>query len=312
MEYLRLRKILPALAGVGLVILAAGPLQADGGGTATIDFREQISATRPEAWAMRFFGAATQSTGFGAPVNRRFGALDLGLEMGTIPHLSAAQRTVGFDGTKTEDLNRAPAIARPHAALGIGAGFSLVADWVPPLELDHAKANVVTLALERSLFTSDTWSLGARLGVGSGKIEGDITCPRSVVAAGNDPVRNPYQCQSPSHDAQRYHWKTAGLTLGRTLIPNLSGHVSASVWRLNGVFRVDAEYAGLADRSRLAYTGNDWGGAVGLDWSRSDRWRVSGEVFYSPLDVVRNVNGRGAKQHDDFWNLRLLATYHLR
>ena len=313
MKRSRFVAMLPTLAGIGLVILAAARVHAEEEEPPeTLDFREQLSATRPEAWAMRYFGAATQSTGISAPVSRRLGALELGLEFGNIPHLSVEQRTVGFNGTKTEDLNRVPVIARPHAALGIGGGFSLVADWVPPLEIDDVKADVVTVALERPFFISDTWSLGGRLGAGSGRIEGDITCPRAAVAAGDDPVRNPYECNAPSHDKQQYHWKTAGLTVGRTLTPNLSAHASASVWRLNGVFRVNADYEEYDDYTRLAYEGNDWGGALGLDWARSGgSWRFGGEVFYSPLDVTRNIDGRPTRRHDDFWNVRVLASYRL-
>src|SRR5690348_960749 len=96
------RARLSATAGALLLALSA-PLFAD-------SFREELDRRRPEAWAMRYFAAATLSTGVGIPVSRRRGDFDLGLEADSIPYLSTEQRTVGFHGTKVEDLNRSPAV----------------------------------------------------------------------------------------------------------------------------------------------------------------------------------------------------------
>jgi hypothetical protein len=303
------KSALPTLLLAAALLFAAGPARAE-----RLDSREEIAAERPEAWAMRFFAAATQSTGFGVPERRGLGAIDLGAEIGSLPRLSERERTVGFDGTKTEDLNRAPAIVRPRLAVGIGGGFSLVADYVPPVEMDGIKPEVVSLAIERPLWESGRWRLGARLGAGSGNLEGDITCTRKEAAAGDDPIANPFGCESASHDAQRFHWKNAEVELGHVFAgaPALEAHLAVSAWRLDGVFRVDADYSGIEDYSRLAYHGTDWGVATGITWRRGPAWRFAGELFYAPLDVVRDPFGDGKKTTDAFWNLRLAIHYRLR
>jgi len=277
-----------------------------------LDVREQLDATRPEAWAMRFFAAALQSTGVGVDPRRSLGEVGVALELANVPQLSASQRTVGMHGTKTEDLNRSPLVARPRLSVGIGGGFSLVADWIPPVTLDGAKPDVATLTLERPLYESQAWRLGFRLGAGSGRVDGDFTCPRSVAAAGADPRRNPYACESASSDSERFHWKSLELGIERRLTPRVGAHVAATLWRLDGTFRAHAHWAGLDDTTRLAYVGNDWGVAGGLDWTVDPGWRLSGELFYAPLDVLRSPTDVGHSQNDPFWNLRLLVAYRLR
>ena len=296
------RARLSATAGALLLALSA-PLFAQ-------SFREELDARRPEAWAMRYYAAATLSTGVGVPASRRRGAFELGLEADSIPYLSQEQRTVGFHGTKLEDLNRTPALARPRAALGLGGDVSLVVDWVPPVEVNRTRANVVSVALERPLLKTDAWSIGARLGGGSGNIRGDFTCPQAEAAAGDDPVRNPFECAAPSHDVQSYHWQSASLVAARQLTSSLAAYASASVWRLDALFRVNALHGGDDDHNRLAYAGYDWGGAVGLDWSRG-LWDLGAEVFYAPLDVIRDVTGRGPARRDDLVNFRLRTSYKL-
>jgi hypothetical protein len=288
--------------------VVSGALHADGPNESG---REELSAQRPEAWAMRYFAAALQSTGVSAPLSRPRGAYEIGLENGAIPRLSKAQRMVGFEGTKEEDLNRSPVLIRPHAAVGLGGDFSLVADWLPPVSLDRARAEVVTVALERPLVERETWSLGARIGAGSGNILADVTCPQAAAAAGDNPALNPNECQQASKDRQSFHWKSAELVVAGRLTPALSAYASASVWKMDGLFRVNALDDEGADRDRLAFTGADRGGAVGLDWSRG-LWDVGVEAFLSPLDVIRDPAGRGPSQRDDFRNLRLRISYKFR
>ncbi|HEV8631105.1 MAG TPA: hypothetical protein VGV61_12370 [Thermoanaerobaculia bacterium] len=309
MKQRRLRSCLSAATTAALLVLAAPPVGAheDEEGTE----REELNSRRPEAWTMRHFAAATQSTGVSAPISRRLGSFELGLETDSIPYLSAAQRTVGFNGTKEEDLNRTPVIARPHAAIGLGRGFSLVADWVPPIRVHGSTANVVTVALERPLLQTDTWTIGARVGAGSGRLRGDFTCPQAAAAAGDDPVRNPSQCLRASDDVQSYHWKNVAVVVSHALTPSLQAYASASLWKQDAIFRVHALLEDEEDQDRLAFAGSDRGAALGLDWSRG-LWHVGTEVFYSPLDVIRDPSGRGPSERDDFWNIRLKTSYRFR
>lgn len=99
------------------------------------------------------------------------------------------------------------------------------------------------------------------------RIRGDFTCPAAAAAAGDDPIANPYGCDEPSHDEQRFD--TVGLTaafgwrLGtRSTSPELT--LAAGSHRFDGAFHVDATYVGFQDTTHL--TNKSWitTAAVGL------------------------------------------------
>lgn len=294
------------------VLLAAGASAA--GAQFVLDGREELVAERTEAWAMRWFAAALAPTGLGAPLGPRAGGVELGLELGSIPHLSDAERTVGFNGTKREDLNRSPAYARIRAGFGLGAGFGLELGWAPPVEIDGARANLVSLRLDRALVERNRFRLGAALLGSTGSIGGDITCDADTVAAGADPERNPLGCEEVSDDEMRLDswglelsaaWRFAGA-------PGVEIHVAAALLHLDSEFRVKARYDGLTDRSVLAFDGEQWSFATGIAHRANDRLRLAAELVYAPLDVVRDPFGRAPADNDPLVNLRLLAAWRLR
>lgn len=298
------------LLSAALLVSAASA----GGQEFVLDGREELAAERTEAWAMRWFAAALAPTGLGAPSGPRAGSVELGLELGSIPHLSDAERTVGFNGTKREDLNRSPAYARIRAGVGLGAGFGLELGWAPPVEIDGARANLVSLRLDRALVERDRFRLGAALLGSTGSIGGDITCDADTVAAGVDPERNPLGCEEVSDDEMRLDgwglelsaaWRFAGA-------PSVEVHVAAALLQLDSEFRVRARYDGLTDRSVLAFDGEQWSFAAGIAHRASDRLRLAAELVYAPLDVVRDPFGRAPAGNDPLVNLRLLAAWRLR
>ena len=66
-----------------------------------------------------------------------------------------------------------------------------------------------------------------------GKLAGDITCPRKEVAAGNDPVANPFLCEEVSNDTMSVtSW---GLELGYAwrATPKIELFVSG-IWQRHG------------------------------------------------------------------------------
>src|SRR3954470_20630857 len=72
---------------------------------------EPLAFSRPESWVMKYFASATLLTGLG-PAGPVGTGLKIGLEGDWLPYLSEAQRTVGFEGTKVEDLNKVPVLGR--------------------------------------------------------------------------------------------------------------------------------------------------------------------------------------------------------
>jgi len=279
-----------------------------------LDFREELEAERPEAWAMRWFAAALEPSGFGAPAERAAGEVELGAELGWIPSLSESERTVGFNGTKTEDLNRSPVFGRIRGEIGLGAGFTARLGWIPPVEVDGMKPNLISIAVARTLLVRGRFRVGAALVGDWGTIEGDVTCDAASAAAGDDPVANPYGCEAPSNDEQRlaaYGLEAAGSwELGATR--RWQAHVAASVRRLDAELRVDARYSGLIDRSVLAYEGTEWTAGAGVSRQAGERLRLALDAVYSPLDVVRDPLGREPSENDALFNLRLLVAWRVR
>ena len=130
-----------------LFLLAAGPRAAGENSS------EHISFNRPEAWALKYFAAVSTFTPLQAPRERAPGAVEaLSLEGGWVPDLSESERRVGFEGTKVEDLNRTSVFGRPRILVGLPAGFAVEAGWVPPIEINGAKANILNGAVEKTFF----------------------------------------------------------------------------------------------------------------------------------------------------------------
>ena len=274
-------------------------------------FTEELDATRTEAWAMRWFAAVATPTMFGAATSAEPWSFELALEGGSIPSLSEEDRRVGFNGTKVEDLNRAPLFGRPVVRLGLPADFTLSAGWVPPIDFDGVEPNIFSLALARPLWTGARGRLSAQAFYLDGRIAGDISCPQSEVDAGDDPVGNPFLCEAASNDTMSItSW---GIELGYAwqATPVVDLFVTALWQQLDTEFQVRATYDGFVDRARLVYDGNDHAWTAGVGWLATEKFRLAGELFYSPLDVVRDPTGRGPSQNDPLFNFRLLGTYKL-
>lgn len=298
------------LLAAALFCLAAGAPPA--AAQSVIDFREDLDFDRPEAWAMKYFSSATQLTGLGVPERLPAGAVELGLEGGWVPSLSAEERRVGFYGTKVEDLNKTPVFGRARVIVGLPAAFSLTLGYVPPIEVGGTKPNLVALALGRPLVERETWRLGLRLYGQGGEIEADLTCDSDTVAAGDDPVANPFLCEEPSRD--RVTLRYAGLELGGAFATGgkrkleIYGAVAATY--LDPEFQVDARYNNLVDRTLQVTDGTTYSLAVGARGALSQAVRLTFEAFYTPLTLVRRPDAE--KEHQDFFNLRLLVTYRVR
>ena len=273
---------------------------------------EDLDATRTEAWAMRWFAAVATPTAFGVAEKAEAWSFELALEGGSIPALSEDERRVGFNGTKVEDINRSPLFGRPVVKLGLPGDFKLSAGWVPPIDFDGVEANLLSLALARPLWTGTRGRLGAQLFYLDGKIQGDISCPKSEVEAGNDPVANPFFCEEVSNDTMTVtSW---GLELGYAwrATPAVELFLSGIWQQLDAEFQVRALYDGFLDRNRLVYGGDDLAWTAGLGWQASARLRLAGELFYAPLDVIRDPSGHGPSQNDPLLNVRVMGTYKVR
>ncbi len=300
-----MRRLVPAL----LLTLATAAMPALA--QTVVDGTESIAFDRPEAWAQKYFTSVTALSGFGAPRASRPGSVAIAFEVAQVPRLSREQRTVGFNGTKEEDLNRTPLFGRLRVDVGLPHAMTLTVGYTPPIELDGAKPNLLALALGRPVLERDAVRLGLRLHGEIGTIDGDFTCSEAVVAAGDDPERNPFGCERPSEDTFRTRY--LGLELAASF-PLRDGaiepFVSASLDRLDTEFRVDARYSGTIDRTRLETRGFTESIAAGVDFALAPRWRLSGELHYTPLAVVRPPDT--SSRDDGLFDARALLRFELR
>jgi hypothetical protein len=279
----------------------------------TIDPVENLPSERPEAWAMRYFAAALRGHGFGsAPARtpaRTPGDFEVGFEVGWLPSLDAEQETVGFGGTKREDLDRSSWTGRLRGEVVLPAGLVLDAGWIPPVEISGLEPNVITLGLSRSVYATPRWSLGLRLSADHGRVQGDITCDAKTVAAGEDPILNPFQCLEPSQDVTSWHSGTLEATLSRlplSLLGNgrvpITPYLTVAASYLDAEFQVDARYGVIIDKSTLRTHALEPTFRLGIRGSRS-RSSVSVELAFAPLEVERTA---GKRTEDGLLNLRAL------
>lgn len=281
-------------------------------GQIVLENSQDLDFDRPEAWAMKYFASVSLLTGLGAPRALEPGSVYLQLEGGWVPSLSESERTVGFNGTKVEDLNRTSVFLRPRAVIGLPHKYSLTLSWVPPIEVKGVKPNLLAIALGRPVHEARSWRLGLRGYAQYGTLQADFTCPEDVVAAGDDPVRNPFNCVEPSRDEQN----TSALGMELSWAHKLRGtsrwepHLGLAVNYLDMEFQVDARHSGFVDKSLLLAGGWTLSLTAGMTYQAGERWKFVGEAFYSPLEVTRPPSD--SSQNDALFNIRTMISYGIR
>jgi hypothetical protein len=275
-----------------------------------VNDHEDLDFDRPEAWAMAWFAAVAFPTALGTETLPP-GAVELSLEGGWVPSLSEEQRSVGFIGNKPEDLNRAAVFGRPRVAVGLPGSFTATLSWAPPADIDGVEPNVLSLSLARPLWEGERGRVAARVFGQRGELRGDLTCPRDISGVADFRV-NPYGCEQPSRDEMSLRTVGAELQAGATLqsAPAVSPYVAIAWSRLDAEFQVDARRNGFLDRTLLETDGHFWSATLGASVDAGRRARLSGELFYTPLDVVGRA-GKG-RETDGLFNARVLLGWRLR
>ena len=281
-------------------------------GQVVLEGTENLDFDRPESWAMKYFVSIALPTGMGAPRSLTPGSVEIALEGGWVPSLSENEQRVGFNGTTAEDLNRTSVFARPRVLIGLSHELSVGVGWVPPVDINGAEPNLLSLELGRPFRLTERQRLGLRLFGLGGTIEADFTCDRETVAAGDDRVRNPFRCEEPSSDEQKL--RSLGLGISWALAPRDGGrwepHVGIAVTEMDLEFQVDARYSGLLDRTLLKTDGTTLSVVAGVSYLASEKWRITGEAFYTPLDVMRPP--ATSSSNEDLFNIRASVSYRVR
>ena len=275
------------------------------GETETIDF------DRPEAWALKYFASVTLLTSLGPPRPRAPGTVELALELVWIPSLSEDQRRVGFYGTKVEDLNRSPVLVRPRLLIGLPADISLELSWVPPVEVEGVRSNLLSAAIERPFLSTGAWVFGLRAYGQIGESEGDFTCPEHEAGIEPGAPGNEFGCQEPSTDTATLNYLGLGLTGGYRLSGRREAAFNFGLYAnyLDLEFQVDALTFGFRDRSHLVTDGFTYSATAGFSWEAFRKARLAFEIFYSPLDVRRSFGA--TVENDPLFNIRAMVNFPL-
>jgi hypothetical protein len=276
---------------------------------------EELDFDDPESWAMKYFSSASQMTALGAITGRERGSVELGLEGSWVPELSVEERTVGFNGFKEEDLNRTPLIGRVRVTIGVGAKTAVTVGVAPPIELDGVEAALVTLGLERPLWSGRAWSVGARLFAQVGKVEGSLTCTAEDARSPPGSASNAFGCQAPSRDEVELDHHGIELIASVALSEDWSVHFGVAAQEHDLQFQVDALTFDFRDRSLLLSDGATFSITAGATRQLGARFSLSGEAFYTPLDRRQSPlfsDGAPRLLGDQLLNVRGMIRYRLR
>ncbi len=279
---------------------------------------EQLNFDRPESWALKYFDSAMLLSGLDTPGARTPASVSIGFEIGWLPSLSASQRTVGFDGTKTEDLNKAPFLPRPRVVVGLPDRFSLIVAGDPPIRAFGIKPKLLAVGLERPVYEASNLVVGVR-GYGQvGSVEAAFTCPTSVLGLAPGSPANAYGCRAESSDTAslRYVGGEVSAAYRGHRLGRLSPHIAVGVNYLNMIFQVNAlrRDAGTTfdylDRTRELAHGVTASLSGGVSYPLTNRLSAAADVFYTPLSVVRPPST--LDRHDGLFNVRALIAYRVK
>jgi hypothetical protein len=301
----------PALAALFLLVIASR-VTAQTATVAVVNPTEQLSFDRPEAWALKYFTSASLLAGLDTSRTPEPGSIAVGFEVSWLPTLSDAQRRVGFDGTKVEDLNKAPFFPRPRVTIGLPDRFALIVAGDPPIRSFGIKTKLLAFALERPVYETPAWSVGLR-GFGQiGNVEAAFTCPASVLAFAPDSPSNAYGCQAESSDAAslRFAGGQIGVAYRGDRLHKVSPHAAIAVNYLSLAFQVNALRDGFLDRTYQTSHGVTLAASGGIGYPLTGRLRAAVDLFYTPLSVSRVAGA--PTQNDGLFNIRALIAYQLR
>lgn len=235
--------------------------------------------------------------------------MEIGAEAGSIPHLSKDERTVGFNGTKEEDLNHSPIFARPRVTIGLPWRAALTVSYVPPVRIAGLKPHLFAFALERPLYESDPVTVGLRFYGQVGKVTGPITCWDDVVKFPPGSPENPYGCEEESNDraGQNYLGLEVSAAWRLEQLGGLTPWAAVAGNYLDTEAQVNALTYGFRDRSLLTSETWTFSASAGAGYPLSERMTFSLGLFYTPLSVERPT--ATSRHNDALFNVRALVSY---
>ncbi|MEX0324538.1 MAG: hypothetical protein AB3N33_00465 [Puniceicoccaceae bacterium] len=261
---------------------------------------------------MKYFAAVGAMQGNGPRLDLARGEWSLGFEVGNIPHLSAEKRTVGFNGTKEEDLNKSPLLARPMIHYGLFDKLSLTASYVPPIEVFNGlKTHLAGLSANYQLLHGDRITWTVRLIGQWSEAKGDFTAPSEIVGD-PDLEKNPFEAIAPSRDTYTSWTGSIDSTLYYKVNPPKPIYVFLSLTYTYGDFEFDVlvpQPENNFHTNNLTTDGGFWMYGGGLYIETTERTDVRFLMSYAPLDVRRPADY--LVENDSLLNFRVVFNYRL-
>jgi hypothetical protein len=271
---------------------------------------QTLGFDRPEAWAMKYFTSVTLLSGLDTPEPTHSGSIDIGLEGGWLPRLTADQQRVGFNGTAMQDLNKAPVFLRPRVTIGLPRRMALIAAVVPPIRSFRITPRLASLGLEWTMVEANDWRMRWRAHGQVGDVTAAVTCPASVVTYAPGSSNNARGCNRESADVTTLRYAGLELETTRRTGSSLMPHAAVGVNIIDGVFQTDALTFGQLDRTRLRAAGVTFSASAGVSYAMGNRFALAADAFYSPLTVRRTATA--PRSIDPLLNARVLLTYRVR
>ncbi len=257
----------------------------------------------PEAWALKYFASVSLFSGYGTQQSREQGWFDFGIEVVSIPTLGKSYRTVGFAGTKEENLNNAPVLIRPVASIYLDENFSLSFSYVPPVELWDVKAHVFSSSANWKILENNSWTIGSRVYWQLGETVGHFTCSEEFVAPGTF-------CQHLSNDRAILNYIGAEINISKRFnkFYDFTPYLGIGVNHMNLEFHVNSSRFGIPDSISQSTSGNTYNFTGGFNLPVGKNLNFGLQLLYSPL-YVRRAPGRH-RENDSLVNFRTQITYH--
>jgi hypothetical protein len=221
----------------------------------------------------------------GAPPGEPSG-ITLGIEAARVPGVdpAIATPTICRPGKGPENTGVLPALARPRIALPLSHGLALEASWIPPIRVNGVKANLIGLALTKSVGHRDGLTAALRAHATFGSVHAPVTCDREELA---DPVS---ECFGGTVSDDRFSPNVMGLDLsvgwamaGGRLRPYLGSGYN----RLEPRFQVNfTNQFGDTDRTRVAVNLDRVAFFGGAAWQLTDRFAITGEIYAAAADAA--------------------------
>ncbi|MEO6067283.1 MAG: hypothetical protein ABJB33_02710 [Gemmatimonadota bacterium] len=146
-----------------------------------------LPADSNEAEIFRIRGVSTVFARAASPMALRPKAMLLMFDVSTLSEIDAATATPTYcrPGKPAENVNLMAVLPRPRVIFGLADGFTFEASWIPPIRVHGVKANLLGVALARSVPVG-IGLLSIRAAATFGEIRAPISCTTAQIA--EDPL----------------------------------------------------------------------------------------------------------------------------